>query len=339
MISRAIFVVLISTLLLSSSGCVRWNAYLQCKAATRQAKQQFKQEELEAKKEEIEAERKAMLAERKMELARRRAECDDRTCQVRSQYEESVRTQLGLDLDQRVKIGQLQVNSEELQQLLQERERDHADRMKVYKQLKDQQLKSQFDQWRQAQTGGQCCQCTGPACDAPNPTCDAPCAPGCCHQCGLPKQPVYSNDCAGNRPFREAPTRPLQEPLTAAQIPMMLPVTIEVGMTNSRIGESRVRRLPQLPLNEPCQQCEGCRKGKGCVYCAPSCDAPGSQPKAGGPTRIPWQNNSPSRQVELPPQPAPPSEVTKSSREKAAGLKRFRLAHWDDEAESDETEE
>ena len=157
-IHRVLLILLATCVPMSIGGCAtmgsRVSAFLQCKSAAHQAKQQMRQDELEALKAEIEADRKACLAERQMELAQRRAQSEQRSCQSRSQYEESVRTQLGLDLDQRVKIGQLQVNTEHLQQLLEERERDHADRMHVYKQLKDQQTRSQFEQWKQAQMEG-----------------------------------------------------------------------------------------------------------------------------------------------------------------------------------------
>jgi hypothetical protein len=337
---RALSLLFTFWLLISSIGCVttaaRISAYLQCKSEDHLARQQFHQDELEAKKAHLEAERRAMLAERQMELAQRRAECDKRSCQMQSQYEESIRTQLGLDLDQRIKVGQIQVNTAELQQLLEERERDHADRMRVYKQLKQQQSQAQFQQWKQAQLGEVCCTCVESGCDAPGPTCEAPCAAGCCQRCGLPKQPVFSNDCAGNRPFREAPTRPLQEPLTAAQIPMMLPVTIEVGMTNSRIGQSHVRRLPQLgaeSLKQPCQ-CEGCRRGRSCVKSLPpACEAPVYPSKSQqSPHQLPGQHLPPGLSPEFIPEPAPPSEVTES------GRRRFRLANWLDQDESNEAE-
>lgn len=291
-----------------ASGCsaiaARLNAHTQCKAETRAATQEFRQEErvaleearqkeLECLKAQLECERKALAAERDLQLAQMRAQSEEKSCKVASQYEESVRTQLGLDLDQRVKIGQLQVNTTDLQKMLAERERDHAERMRHYNQLKSEQQRAQLENWKRAQMGT--CTCEHPSCDAPaDQSCEAPAgmpqAPACCRHCGLPvcppgSLPQYGNDCAGNRPFREAPMRPLQQPLTAAEIPMMLPVTIEVGMTNSRIDKSTVRRLPlrtgpgtgpgsgpgHLPLTEGeqgkprcCGKCKNCKKGKPC---------------------------------------------------------------------------
>ncbi|WLD13491.1 hypothetical protein [Planctellipticum variicoloris] len=342
----------------ANSGCAsmaaRWNAYLECKAEKHVARNEFRQSELEALKQELELERAAIRAQREAELAALKAErehelaclqadAEKQNCQLRSQYEESVRTQLGLDLDQRITIGQLQVNPEELQQLLEERERDHADRMRVYKQLKEQQARSQFEQWKQAQLAGPCCTCSRPSCDAPEPGCDTPHVAGCCQRCGLPQQPLYSNDCAGTRPFREAPTRPVQEPLTAAQIPLMLPVTIEVGMTNSRIAQSNVRRLPQRgmsALNAPCQQCEGCRRGNGCARqapLAPSCEVPGSPSKnIGQPTQIPVPPvPAPIHSGDLVPQPAPPSEVTNAGADDEVRSSKFKLSGWLEEDSDD----
>lgn len=71
---------------------------------------------------------------------------------------EPMHTQLGLGLDQKVDIGQLQVNANELQKLLTERERDHADRMRTYNQLREGQPWDQLDQWKQTQMPECTCQ-------------------------------------------------------------------------------------------------------------------------------------------------------------------------------------
>lgn len=278
----------------ANSGCAsmaaRWNAYLECKAEKHVARNEFRQSELEALKQELELERAAIRAQREADLAALKAErehelaclqadAEKQNCQLRSQYDESVRTKLGMDLDQRVKIGQMQVNMDQLKQLVAERERDYNERMEIYKALKDQEKKAQLDNYRAMNSGAPTCSCSHPVCAAPDPNCEAPRAAGCCQTCGLPTRPAMAGDCAGTRPFREAPTRPLQEPLMATELPLMLPVRLELGVTNSYVNSSQVRRLPTQtrPQKTPCGLCEPCQCGKPCIRCGPpSCDVPGS---------------------------------------------------------------
>jgi hypothetical protein len=274
----------------SLCGCTacaqRWAAYQQCKADERLSKQQILAEDLQSLKEELEAERRAIQAERELELACDRADCEKRACQLRSQYDESVRTKLGLDLDQRVQVGQLQVNMPEMQRLMAERERDYADRMRTYNQLKAAERERATREWKQSHMEP-CCTCAEPSCEAPGPNCDAPAAGACCCQkCGLPVvQPQNVADCAGTRPFREGPKKPVKQPVLAQELPMMLPVQLEVGVTNSYVNQSQVRRVPYegarralQAQHEPCGQCPGCCNGQKCQRCvpatSPSCEAP-----------------------------------------------------------------
>jgi len=277
------------------SGCTacsqRWAAYQQCKADERLSKQKILAEDLELLKEELEAERRAIQAERDLELACDRADCEKRACQARSQVDESVRTKVGLDLDQRVQVGQLQVNMPELERLMAERERDYAERMRTFNQLKAQERQRATEAWKREQMGP-CCTCAEPSCEAPGPNCDAPRGGACCCQnCGLPiAEQQYAADCAGTRPFREGPKKPVQQPVLATEVPMMLPVKMEMGVTNSYLNQAQVRRVPYATARqalqaqrEPCGQCPGCCKGQPCQRCVPattpSCDAP----RSGGP--------------------------------------------------------
>jgi hypothetical protein len=282
----ALPVLLTSLALCGCTACAqRWAAYQQCKADERLSKQKILAEDLETLKEELEAERRAIQAERELELACDRADAEKRACQAKSQYDESVRTKLGLDLDQRVQVGQLQVNMPEMQRLMAERQRDYAERMRTYNQLKAQERQQATQAWKEAQLGP-CCTCAEPSCDAPGPDCDAPgVGVCCCQKCGLPVPPQDLNDCAGTRPFREGPKKPVKQPMLATELPMMLPVQLEVGVTNSYVNQSQVRRVPYASARQalqaqqqPCGECPGCCNGQKCQRCGPaatpSCDAP-----------------------------------------------------------------
>ncbi|MFN0051503.1 MAG: hypothetical protein ACKV0T_04885 [Planctomycetales bacterium] len=328
----------IALLLAGLSGCAgfaaRCTAYAQCKADERAHRQKLLAEQLEALKEDLEAERQAIAAERELEIARERAECEKRTCVARNQYDESVRTKLGLDLDQRVKVGQMQVNLPELQRLMAEREQDYAERMRAFNEAKNQQKQAETEAYKSSLMGP-CCQCSEPSCAAPGPNCEAPGHICSCQRCGLPmQQNQNAADCAGTRPFREGPQKPVQEPLLATQLPMMLPVRLEVGVTNSYVNDSRVRRQPymapasaaqaQHDMQAPCGVCRACRSGRPCQRCAPppaSCDAPhASLPSRLG-TIARWNEESqyapepaeglnpiaPETLEDAPPQAAPPA--------------------------------
>lgn len=262
-------------LAVSPIGCAgtaaRLSAYFDCKAATHAARLEARQLRLDAIKEEnameleaIRAEHQAALSalksQRSHELACLRASTEKENCALKSQYDESIRTNLGLDLDQRLSVGQVQVNMDELRSLLTERDRLHAEQMEVYNALRDNQRKAQIEQWKPQVNGPTCTCAQPPGFLCPSPTCDAPHPCACCQQCGLPMRPQLSSDCAGMRPFREGPMKPIQQPLSPAEIPLMVPVKLELGVTNSYVNDSRVRRMPpaMLPQKSGCCETEQC---------------------------------------------------------------------------------
>src|SRR5262249_6243042 len=156
---------------------------------------------------------------------------------------------------------------------------------------------AEMENWKRAQMGP-CCTCAEPSCAAPSPSCDAPSASCCCQRCGLPVvSPEMGNDCAGTRPFKQAATKPVQQPVLATELPAMLPVSLEVGVTNSYLNESRVRRLPYektSPALGPCGQCQACRCGRPCQR--PSCDVPQSSVRPlPEPSRVPDDSYTPDR--------------------------------------------
>lgn len=302
---RVILATLGLMVIAGATGCAaagaRWQAFLQCRAERRLLAQQMALEEIRAMKEAIHAEDRAILAEHELELARMQTDAEKRACLLRSQYDESVRTKLGMDFDQRIQVGQLQVNMDEMRRLMEERERDYREQMRRYE---DELARQQATQTRAQNQPGPSCMCAVPVCGVPEPGCDAPHSPHCCQKCGMPihMRPQLAADCAGVRPFSEAPQKPLRQPITAMEIPLMLPVKLELGVTNSYLTESQVRRLPYreapvLPQKAPCGHCPACKCGKPCPQCAPP----------------------PACEMPVTPVPAPPSEASndiRSSEEK-----------------------
>jgi hypothetical protein len=159
---------------------------------------------------------------------------------------------------------------------MEERDRDYAKRMQ---QFDDQ--RAQVGDGMQPEYCGPWCGCAAPLCAAPAPDCEAPQRWNCCQRCGNPTRPQVGGDCAGVRPFREAPQKPVRQPITAMEIPLMVPVRLELGVTNSYLNEAEIRRLPyeqpvSRPLHYPCGQCGGCQVGAPCDRCIPrpDCEAP-----------------------------------------------------------------
>jgi hypothetical protein len=251
----------LTTLTGCASWNARWGAFLQACADEHALKAEEAQDRLEALKAELEAERKAIRRERELDLAALRAENEKRDCKNKSQFEESVRTKIGLDVDHQLSLGQLQVNVEELKKLLEQREKE----AEALKQMPQLPLVQPY-----------CC----PSCGAPGPRCGCPNQP--------PEQALNQADCAGTYPFGQQPLmQPLkQKPILPTEIPLMLPVRMKMAIQGPRLEESKVRltprpgRQPLRPLKEkkPCGQCPQCLEGMPCGGCVPNCDAPMPQP-------------------------------------------------------------
>ncbi len=282
----------IASLIICAPGCsvisARWHAFFQDQAERRLLAQQLALEEVRAVQSHLDDEKLALKEEHDLELARLHADLEKQRCQVRSQYDESLRTKIGMDLDQRIQVGQLQVNMEEMRRLMEERDRDYTERMREYNDQRPQMGNGVTQPY-----SGPWCGCAAPLCAAPGPDCEAPHRWNCCQRCGNPTRPQVGGDCAGVRPFREAPQKPIRQPITAMEIPLMVPVRLELGVTNSYLNEAEIRRLPyeqqeSRPLQAPCGQCGGCQVGGPCDRCVPrpDCEAP------------------------VVPQPAPPSDTT-----------------------------
>jgi hypothetical protein len=299
------------TIAVCLTGCSsfgeRCSMFLQCRADKKAHKKQLRADELQALKMELEAERRALQAEREFEMARRTALADKRSCQFLSQYDESVRTNVGLDLDQRVRIGQMQVNMPELQRLMATREEDYAHQIRAYEALKQHQKQQAFQAWEQAQKAPLCA-CAQPTCGAHGAGCELP-HHGCqCKKCGLPfvqQEQPFMAACARTQPFRQAPAKPIQQPLLATEIPFMLPVNLEVGVAGAYLGESQVRRLPyhtaESYLKQPCGKCKPCQVGQPCPSCVPP---PPMQPPPAPAPDLSRRGRQPSQESAYPQQHA-----------------------------------
>lgn len=256
--TRAVTGIIILTAL---SGCASWNArwgaFLQACADERALKLEEAQDRLEVLKAELEVERKAIREERQLDLAALRAENEKRECQNKSQFEESVRTKIGLDVDHKLELGQLQVNVDELKKLIEQNDRE---------------LRRQEEALRQMPPPAPyCC----PSCGAPAPKC-------ACQQPGM--EPLNQSDCAGTYPFGQQPLRQAQrKPILPTEIPLMLPVRMKMAVQGPRLEESKVRLSPRpgrqslrsLREKKPCCPCQQCIQGMPCGVCPPACEAPG----------------------------------------------------------------
>lgn len=238
------------------------------RTARRKAEKEDRAEVQAARLEEAEDERQALRARREFDREERRKQLDER-----------LSTKLSLNLDQRFSVGTLQVNTDQLKKLIDERDTEHKKRLKITEEAnaeiqgqERQRLLAEARQWRSLQ-------------GASNNGRQGDC-------CSVPPQ-----DCA--RPFRaiRAPLKqPLKQPILPTEIPLMLPVTLQVALDNPRFQQTDVRRLP---LKQECQPC------------APRCDAippcdarplkSGSGVAANGSAG--YSRISESRNFELPPAP------------------------------------
>ena len=145
-------------------------------------------------------------------------------------YAESTMTNLGVGVRQKMNVGEIQVDECKLERILDSRKRQRAEEQRCYDEYvraqeqfyrnqREQQLRSYIDSLSVA---GDCCR-------------PANCCPPAIHCCELPPPPP------------EMPLRP-------AEIPMMIPVTLEVGVEGTCLGQPSVCRvpLPPAPPKRPC---------------------------------------------------------------------------------------
>ncbi|NQV23535.1 MAG: hypothetical protein HQ518_04120 [Rhodopirellula sp.] len=218
---------------------------LLARMAARDVEQEALKAELKADREaelacrlaEINAERDDIRRSQEYRAAALRADTDRRREAQKQDFDESVRTSLGLQLEQRVKLGQLQVNMEQLAAVLDSREKDFEYRKRIYEEAqREAEMYSRMSALRSmaAQKSG-----SGIAAQMAQANCASP--PGMAAQ--------------------RAPTpQPVRQPLLPTEIPFMVPISLEIGMVDAGLDNSEIRRLP---IKQPCRSGAPLRNG-GC---------------------------------------------------------------------------
>jgi len=246
------------------------NDYVEVKSRIHEEKMKGKHEDHLAKLEEEEAKvdalrltRQAYHAERLAEKANWEAEQEALEDSIRAQRKDSVRTDLGLRLDQRVRMGQLQVNVQALEKLLAERKQREESlregleainkrRIEKNKQFYLQQAQEALDSGNR-QGAQEALRNYHVAC-----SCAAP----------------------GNEPLIGGPDEePIVAPLLPTEIPFMLPVTLAVEMQRPVIQDTRVVQEPivEEPLEAECDEFDRCAPAPPCQVPPvppPVCDDP-----------------------------------------------------------------
>lgn len=213
---------------------------------------------------ELETERQALLDEALAEHADAESDRQYRSAALkgaalrrqddhRAAFKESVRTQLGLSVDQDFELGQPAVDTEELQRLLVRQRRTAA--------LQEQLHEDAMVEWEQAQrraildnhrrSAG-----LGDATPLPFGTAGDYCCMTSPNDCASP--PRRTSPLQDTPP--SAPVKPLILP---SQIPLMIPLRLGVQMQQPEITGSEVRRLPlktpctnrTQPIKEGCTDC------------------------------------------------------------------------------------
>jgi hypothetical protein len=223
-------------LAVTGSGCTldQWRAYHECRA-----------EKLAAKQEALEADVECCRSER---LQQQEALTD--------RYEESLRSQLGLSLDQKLVLGQLQVDEEKLESLLKQRRKQQEALQKIYDEVEDERQEQMIEYVREAVTE---------ALKDNNPEAAHQVIASCCNpkpECG----------CAAVEPITQyKPPEPIEQPLLPTEIPFLIPVSVQVQMENPAIISTHVERIRKREaIKKPC--CPPCPPRCGDYEtCAPQC--------------------------------------------------------------------
>lgn len=245
--------------LTSGTGCATTAQYMShwAESADARTKQraEFRDIEQEARKMALESERAARMAELEK----------DREC-LQRKTEESVRSKLAFNVDQKFDVGQLQVNQDELERLMDRRKKEHEELSKLTQELNDkarreyiQQLKDNLQSQgappaRAPLVEEEKCGCNQEVCVCARPRRELFRAPE--RSCQYP-EPLMA---AKPPKFRE----PVKQPILPTEIPLYLPIRLGVSMENPTVQDSRIRRLPLETAQDnprenfrgPCNKCK-----------------------------------------------------------------------------------
>ncbi|GAB4134763.1 MAG: hypothetical protein Tsb009_00120 [Planctomycetaceae bacterium] len=194
----------------------------------------------------------ALIRQAQNEEEARLAELELQNEREAIKFKESIRSKLGLSIDQKLEIGNLQVNETQLSEMLTKRKKEREALQKAVAEMNDrirqQNREALLKKAREALDRGdkEAAQKYMADCCRPVPNCSNP-------QEALTRTPT----------IRE----PLQAPITAEKIPFMLPVAITYRVDHN-VERSRIRREPIT--REPLEKKPCCKK-RCCPTCAPSC--------------------------------------------------------------------
>ncbi len=292
-----------STLVSLLAGATqRMETWQKDRAEFREAEQETRQEFREVEREALKAQREAELQERQLLVASEKACIDSRREALREQFRESVRSKVTFDVDHHLRVGQLQVDADKLKKLLEEKDKEHLERQKFIDELNKEAEAAYREELRTYSREKLRARLQAPVCGREEfrDKCDCACGTcagkGGCDDCGKDacscgkhhkkshcdecKKKWHRHHCKhcdkcggpGREPLQQLPKAPVRQevkqPLLATEIPLMLPVSIELGMEQPKLEGAEVRKQPLVDLGAPREPfrdapCDACGQ-KGC---------------------------------------------------------------------------
>lgn len=222
------------------------------------AQRQLLVDELETERQalldEALAEQEELESDRQYRSAALRGEALRRQDFNKSAFKESVRTKLGLAVDQDFELGQPAVDTAELERLLASQRKTRALQDQLHEEA---MLDWEADQRRRMINNHRPSAALGEASPVPFGSAGDYCCMTSPNDCAQP--PRRSSPLQDQSPPPPPPTQPL---LLPSQIPLMIPLRLGVQMQQPAIENSEVRRLP---LKSPCKKTAPLKEG--CTDC------------------------------------------------------------------------
>lgn len=169
-------------------------------------------------------------------------------------YKEQLRSQVELNFGQRVRVGQLQVNVDELEKLIKQRKTQQAALKADYDRRDELWRKNLADNGTNGEKAGLS-------------------AVGCARPA---KEKLQD---------KEALEAPPNLALLPTEIPLMLPVSLDVELDNPSIRQARVHRVPTV--KEGLEECKEALEGCDCVSCTTQQTVPRVPVKQAGTNPVP----------------------------------------------------
>jgi len=204
---------------------------------------------------------------------------------VKENLRQSVESKVAFNVEQALEVGELEVDTEALKQLLEKKEQEQR------------QPPTQNQEQRS-------CPCCDRQCD-----CGSGFLRRFCPHCRN-KPCEAEKNCGGPAQLAQLQQQPQKQPLRPAEIPMKLPVRLTFGFQQPQLEQAQIRRQPPTQEQKvPCDRCPRCDAPRGQCQCA----APGSAAFNGlGPAPsggAPIDPDAPPSPVYVPPTPVPDAEA------------------------------